>query len=350
MLIFILLLKLLGILSGLFFAYVAVFVYEDKEKRIQSVLETLWLKVHFLQEQALSIHTAFMRVVAGVLTKIFDRIFGDKLFSLRSVAVSLCYAVAAFAFTFFLFSWGYEGNAEAMRDFFTAFLYGAVLGTIPIFLRKSKWVKAWLGFLLLYVAYDIIGPFLLMSVVILSLVKDAGLALFPWIIIGGLLFSFSFFILFVGITRYLARRVAQSESFLRIAFFTALNCIPLLLLLVTWVLFLFYLGHAGPVTRSGNASIDWSTGTTMVLLIGVFSALMTNFVFVCSTTLFMLLVATMLAHRIIWPLLARPTYALQRLGIAKRKKLCGSLSGSLLFLSIGKFELLVKIVDLLNPF
>jgi hypothetical protein len=347
--IIILLLKLIGILGGLFFAYVAVLVYEDGEKRIQSVLETLWLKVYFLQEQALSAHTAFMRVVAGVLTKIFDRIFGDKLFSLRSVAVSLCYGVAAFAFTYFLFSWGYEGDSEAMRDFFTAFLYGAVLGTIPVFLRKSKWVKVWLAFLFLYVAYDIIGPFLLMSVVILSLVKDAGLALFPWIIIGGLVFSFCFFTLFVGITRHLARRAARSESFLRIAFFTALNCTPLLLLLITWVLFLFYLRHAGP-TAGGNASIDWNTGTTMVLLIGVFSALMTNFVFVCSTALFMLLAAVMLAHRVTWPLLVRPTYALQRLGIAKRKKLCGSLSGGLLFLSIGKFELLVKIIDLLNPF
>jgi hypothetical protein len=348
--IIILLLKLIGILGGLFFAYVAALVYEDGEKRIQSVLETLWLRVHYLQEQALSAHTAFMRVVAGVLTKIFDRIFGDKLFSLRSVAVSLCYAVAAFAFTFFLFSWAYEGDAEAMRDFFTAFLYGAVLGTIPVFLRKSKWVKVWLALLFLYVAYDIIGPFLLMSVVILSLIKDAGLALFPWIIMGGLVFSFGFFILFVGITRYLARRVAQSESFLRMALFTALNCTPLLLLLITWVLFLFYLGHAGPVTSGGNASIDWNTGTAMVLFIGVFCALMTNFVFLCSTALFMLLAAAMLAHRVTWPLLARPTYALQRLGIAKRKKLCGSLSGGLLFLSIGKFELLVKILDLLNPF
>ena len=51
-----------------------------------------------------------------------------------------------------------------------------------------------------------------------------------------------------------------------------------------------------------------------------------------------------------WPLLARPVYALQRLGIAHRKKLYGTLGAGLFFLSTGKYEFLEKIIERLNPF
>jgi hypothetical protein len=348
-----LLLKLLGMAAGLFFVYLSVFLYEDKEKRIQNALEALWVKVDDLQKHSLSRHTAFMNVVAGLMTKIFDRVFGEKLVSLRSVAVSFCYAVAAFGLTFFLFSWAYENDTAAMYDFFMAFLYGAVFGTIPALFRKKKWVKVWLVFLFLYAVYDIIAPFLFVSWFIFSYLNDAGLAALPWIVLGGLVLSFGLFVACVAITRYLVRRVAASKTFFKTALFTFLNCAPVFLLIFSWVLFLFHLYHAGPVASRGSGGgipMDWSTATTMTLFFGVMCAIMTNMIFICSTALFALLAATMLVHRITWPLLARPVYALQRLGIAHRKKLYGTLGAGLFFISIGKFEFLEKLIERLNPF
>ena len=59
---------------------------------------------------------------------------------------------------------------------------------------------------------------------------------------------------------------------------------------------------------------------------------MSQILIACSASLFVIVGAAALSHRVFWPIIERPVYALQRLGIARRGKLMGSVG--LLFLGV----------------
>ena len=65
------------------------FLKEDADAKVQSRIETWWLRLAYGQEAALSRVTAFLRVVARLTGTVFDRRFGKKLFSPRGVLVSV---------------------------------------------------------------------------------------------------------------------------------------------------------------------------------------------------------------------------------------------------------------------
>ena len=73
-----------------------------------------------------------MKVVAGTLTSILDRILGPKLFSLQAITVSVCYAVLTAIIIFLCvirFGQGYWHT-----DFLQFMVLYAGLGTLPYFL------------------------------------------------------------------------------------------------------------------------------------------------------------------------------------------------------------------------
>src|SRR5437879_6014623 len=84
---------------GLLALYVAAFLYEDEEgrlqNRLQDKLEKLWITIDDLTGTALARHTVFMRSVAVLITYAFDRLFGRRLLSMRAVGTSVCLTFAS---------------------------------------------------------------------------------------------------------------------------------------------------------------------------------------------------------------------------------------------------------------
>jgi hypothetical protein len=68
-------LRIMRWVLALFLIY-AFFLKEDADKKVQSIVETWWLKLAYGQEAALSRATAFLRVVARLTGTVFDRLFG----------------------------------------------------------------------------------------------------------------------------------------------------------------------------------------------------------------------------------------------------------------------------------
>ena len=86
-----LVLHLLALILGSSCLYSAVFLYEDEQGRIQSILEDLWIRVNDRRQALVARHTLFMREVARLSASGFDRVFGKPLFSLQAATVSACY-------------------------------------------------------------------------------------------------------------------------------------------------------------------------------------------------------------------------------------------------------------------
>src|SRR5438128_3844359 len=89
---------------GVVLVYVAVFLYEDEQGKIQNGLEDLWLRLAERQQTALAQHGAFLHIAARIANSWLDRLFGKQLLSLRSIGVSVCYSLASFLFLVALFS------------------------------------------------------------------------------------------------------------------------------------------------------------------------------------------------------------------------------------------------------
>src|SRR6266700_6033802 len=71
------------------------FLREDEEGRIQNRLEELWIRIDDAQSAALSRQAAFVAEIARVVTRILDRIFGERLFSAHAASVSAFYGLAS---------------------------------------------------------------------------------------------------------------------------------------------------------------------------------------------------------------------------------------------------------------
>src|SRR5580704_5214347 len=70
-------------------------LYEDEEGQIQNRLEVLWITLSDAQSRALSKQVKFTQAVAVLTDRVFDAVFGNKLVSRRSIAISACFSLGS---------------------------------------------------------------------------------------------------------------------------------------------------------------------------------------------------------------------------------------------------------------
>jgi hypothetical protein len=68
--------------------YLAWFVYEDEEKKLQNKIETWWLQFDDFRSHLVSRQAAFVVVVALRATQVLDRLFGPKLLAKDAIATA----------------------------------------------------------------------------------------------------------------------------------------------------------------------------------------------------------------------------------------------------------------------
>ncbi len=387
-------LRILAFLSGLLCIYAALFIYENEQGKIQSVLEELWLRIDDRRQTFLSRHTLFMREVARFTESRFDRLFGKKLFSLQSVAVSSCYSIASICM---MLSYHiYPGNLYS-EEYGNSFLPSLMLltigfillGTLPFFIRRSRPLKLWFTSVVISVLSAASVLYILehrgwtqffygvkhlnsaghRSILWENAILDiTGQLINRWDFIGimlagywiGICLGIASDIAFIAITRRTLRWGSQLESFFRIFTLILLNCFLALVLSLGPALIGFgtafvITGHSSTIPGQEPYPDNYTIApfslpifAQAIQQIG-FIASLSNVITALSATIFILLAFILLAHRLFWPLIERPVYALQRLGIARRSKFLGSLGIILIGIGLGFVPGWLKdIVDKLN--
>jgi ABC-type Fe3+-siderophore transport system permease subunit len=92
---FIKLARIVSVAFGLLLILLSVVLYETEEGNIQNKLEEWWVVLCETESRAVKKHAAFVAGVAGLAGRVFDRLFGQKLFSPRSLGVSACFSLAS---------------------------------------------------------------------------------------------------------------------------------------------------------------------------------------------------------------------------------------------------------------
>lgn len=282
----------LAVLIGLTLVYVAAFLYQSEQQRIQDLLEDAWLQLATQQDASLSKCGRFARKTAQLTSQGFDWLFGKRLISLRGVTVSLCLSASAVGYTAIVFDLWVVSPQPSTMETLLAVLYAlCFLG----FALASASRPSFTPFCLLLALAGVLGPASLEGVAFLFVTLVYAAA------------SVTSVTFFIALTRQFIRQVERVSS------------VPRALMLVVIELGIACAAIAGPLFASARL---YANGDASQLSYDFFLHLGAGNVALALPALAVVALAgTWLLHRAVAPLVNRPLYVLADMGIVQRKKL-----------------------------
>jgi hypothetical protein len=290
-------------LFACFFFYIAVFLSEDEEGALQNRLEELWIVIDDRSKQTSAIG-AFLTEISRVTDELLEGLFGKRIFSARAVAVvtSLSFASSMGVLAALDRANGIAlvlaavslvlGIAAANRR---AIIYAFIPAGCVVFVA---------GMGTLVGVLDSDSPYNSNSG------PQAIATILPAVaVIGGACSDF----VFIALTRRFLQCAKRSSALALlglsgIASFVALQILP-------------WLSQTNRVTFQSD-SIGSPHDLLVILMLATTSS---NFFSVIATSaVFFVLIAGLL-HPLLWVLLRRPIYALQRFRLVTNRGLLGSL-------------------------
>jgi hypothetical protein len=317
------------------------FSYEPIERRLQSYFEDLWIKLEDQSLAASGRHASFIRSLAAAVGRVLDRLFGPTTVSWQAIAVSVLLALAA-----------YDLNYGFGRPPSTTLRWQALailaLASLPLIHRRL--VVITIGALLAVLAPMMVSAFRL----VLSLSEGGKVLILDWLLwVGAILLSFASALFVLWCERRLIRWLSDGPSLVR-AVTTVLGCIAAIGLVVVVPMLLSDVARPArrDVTQSQRASVavgpsvtGWvrmdtvrfaqmmdgsvrvetkrqtlrGQGLTMQIRQPPLSRTLMDLaamnVFTTLPLLLLLIGATSFAiHRVLWEIVLRPIYEVQRTG------------------------------------
>jgi len=286
-------------LVGLLMLYSGVFLTETEEGRLRNFLEELWVRVDDLHSAAMSRQAALLQQVSALTEHGMVTLFGQKLFSVRSLASYLCFTMASIFLSLALLA----GNSPTFPR--TATLIWSAFFLLFALSRRLRY----LGFVLLSVGAilgllslgGVFRPYQLSLKDVLS--SSLGYLLGTLLVTGSIV-----------LTRWslrVASRTRNVASLVGVIGGNVLLAATLLSpLLIAFLAPSFFV--RGPETvrtlPSGLLEFLFSTsGTTL------FAAAL--------AVLVVLVLVAALVHRMLWPVMSRTVYAVHRHGLVQPKLL-----------------------------
>jgi hypothetical protein len=317
-------LRFFAMVSSFLFIYIAVFLYEDEQGKVQSILEDWWIKIEDVKRGALSRHTIFMSGVAQIADSVLNRIFGKKLFSLQSLSVSACLSIASLGLAEIYLELRADDKVNQLhvRWFALWFLCFLLVSLIPFLRPRLSALILLVAILSGYLYYELAYEFNPES----EFLPDQTTHYVSYCL--GMIIGVVSDVLFIAVTRKLLRRMYKLDNLLNIVGLLLVNCF-LAYVLVGGMWHLANVFTRAILTSGLDHMWYYYAQDTLS-----FAALF-NVITVAVASIFIFLILLMLLHRIFWPLLNRPIYALAGLGIVRRRKLFGAIGLLLLGLSIG---------------
>ena len=330
--------RTLTVFIGLSLILMSVLLYETEEGKIENTLEKWWVFLSDTERRAVGKHVSFVATVASLADRLFDRLLGENLLSLRAVGISACFSIASLGIV----------SSPALNGSFI-FLE---LPTLPYCITIVCLLV--MGFLPAILGVRLREKLWFVGIAVLMFVSLAGMDSVNWFSVpyrnGSIsepvefLYDLLFLVvtvasdaLFIIATRWLLRICAKLTSNTKVLGVMFGNVL-LAFFLVALPLFLAW-GISGlkgvlyspRIVDAAIRSVEFaSTRATFLSSLAASNAL-DGFV-ACS---FFILLFALLAHRLLWPTLQRPVYALATRGVVRRRKLSFTLG--LFLVGVGGF-------------
>ena len=255
--------------------YAALFLHENEERKIEDRVVQWWIRLDEKQIKSRSRAATFMREVARLTTRGFNRLLGERTVSLRFVLVSIYLSIASmFFFISVAFGRAHNpGNTSRHQAFFYFLIF--LLAALTPALDDS-----WLARVLSW------------SPILLFLISTSGF-----------------------LTRWILRRISAIDHVYEIVLMIFVNLILAVLPIVGTVYLGAFIFRFAP-----------DVGALTVL------SFVFNFINVIAGLAALLLALFLLVHRLFWPIIQRPLYAIQRYTPIKKKGWLFTTGVALIFL------------------
>lgn len=323
-----------------FLVYVAAFMKEEQEGKWENTLQSWLDKVYLNQEGSYAKVTALARAVSRLSEQVTEKLFGERLLSLRSFLVSAYFGMASWCLLWVLIPfigwltsqmfhvipaavfgapinhWAYVSNLALFVCFFVIGIIPAVGGENE---QKTTWSwRIWeCGLLVIIFLYGI-------SVFWRFRLPSA----FEFVLSFGLLFGLNFLwdILFITATRWLLRIASNTRELAGVLVSIVLDALLGITILVgPWAVSFYVLSHGSLIGAA--------------LLVGVVLKL-TDFII---AFLVLIILTFIVIHAVVWFALERPISNCLRFKLIRDKKLIWFLAGALYAAPhIGFLEALLK--------
>ncbi len=316
--------------ASLLLFYLAWFVYENEERRLQSKIEEWWIQFDSLRKDMVGRQDAFARVVAIQSERFLQGMFGAVGFTRRAFVVALCVAMASFSLTLALaaaaVSPAYPNPRFDLSAFaiftvvFIALLTAAVAPAISE--RYARVPKITVIWTFCVIMISLMVGCMLTKKIGYEAVPPLSVFVAPFLLFIGFSLGALIVMLLISIMRnFLADVSAGRIKIVRSAIAGIALGTPCLCLL--------YVGCNWERIRQ---SLQISPDDT---LFGLLAMILQGLVLANSVVAVVILIsALMLVHRGAWPLLSRALYNFPRHEILAQKKALNTLGVSLAVVAI----------------
>jgi hypothetical protein len=300
--------------------YLAFFLYEDEEGRWQNRIDDLWIAVHDRARVTDSLSTALFNKIAQALVAVFNSIFGRRLVSFQMFAVSTNLSLAGASLGLLIVTLLDRSDPD-FRAFFigssSSFLILLILASLAIRFPR-RWVAIttllpfWFTFFLVLRVMSVRSDGSMDDVFAIGDAIRNLLEALPMF----LLFSLVSDAVAIAVIRKLFASISKSLSFVGILkmvgilVFLLLAILPIPFFALEMLSQKFQNQDLKNFAEGGRYWILYLNGTTG---------------FYCLFPVLMLVVV--LAHRLIWPTLARLLYAVSRNHILVNRKALATIGG-----------------------
>jgi hypothetical protein len=329
------------------FALVAfsLLLYENEEGEITNRLQAAWEALSIAGSKAIRKHAAFMAGVAALAGRLFDRFFGRKLFSIWSVGVSACLSLASVVI---VCSPGLSSILDIPEWFYWSVATLLLLmGFVPAFRWRSGGIqnaKLLRIFWLAGVAFSLFATFILMDAVNWFNLKyrpvPLGEGTYLTTVENAEYYYYGIFIaitiasdtIFIAVTRWLLRLGSRLDSLTKILALMLGNVLLACGLVVVPLSWAWGVGVVPTAFRSGKVvqTFNYLAGTAnshqSFLATLAASNLLDGFV----ASAFFVLFFALLLHRLIWPIIQRPVYALATRDVVLRRRAIRKIGAALI--------------------
>jgi hypothetical protein len=291
--------------------YAALFLHENEERKIEDRVVQWWIRLDEKQIKSRSRAATFMREVARLTTRGFNRLLGERTVSLRFVLVSIYLSIASmFFFISVAFGRAHNPGNTSRHQAFFYFLIFLLAALTPAL--DDSWlarVLSWSPILLFLISTSGFLAFVIARYGVLLSLRWMGIALTPFLV--SLLWDFAY----VSLTRWILRRISAIDHVYEIVLMIFVNLILAVLPIVGTVYLGAFIFRFAP-----------DVGALTVL------SFVFNFINVIAGLAALLLALFLLVHRLFWPIIQRPLYAIQRYTPIKKKGWLFTTGVALIFL------------------
>jgi hypothetical protein len=291
-------LKLVRVIAGVvgFLAlYTAFFIYEDEQGRLQSRLEEMWVRIHSRAIMVGSSSSAAFGTVAKLLDEGFNRLFGNRLWSLQAMSAS-----TAWSLTFVL------GAAVPVSDDKPVPVFALYGFTTPARTLYSEIAAIF--------ALSILMPLMSSSKV------SKAIGLMPLTVVG--------FVLGAGLVK--AFNNYSSRLALLFSLAVILSVVSDMMMIFANRSLIRYVGSYVSFKRILIVIVlQWALGFLLILLPIILWPISMTFFMLALLNIFSLVFSLLLSaamvgvciDRLLWPVIARLVYPLQKYEVVRNSKL-----------------------------